>query len=84
MHRLHYTHGTLCYKGKYTGKYPSKYTGKTLNKGYFLFHVGRVKSAPAKEVLVATQGFYLPVAGILFVLTRGFYSLLSKISSGSK
>ena len=49
-----------------------------------LFHIGRVKSLPAKEALFASLGSYLPVAGILFALTRGFYPLLGKISNGSK
>ena len=37
-----------------------------------------VKSPPAKKVLFASLGFYLPVAGILFTLTQDFYFLLGE------
>ena len=57
-----------------------KQDSKTLNKGEFLFHVGRVKSPLSKEALIASLGFYLPATGILFALTQGLYSLLGKIS----
>ena len=48
--------------------------------GSFYFIPEELNLHQQKRFYLLELGFYLPVTGILFPLTRGFYSLLGKIS----